>query len=165
MRHIVITLPAKTSWAEYAQELQAVADRSSVMNFKLPSKPKESGKGARCYLIFQGKLVGYMEITDIVYRDAFTCATTGNYWAAGTYVQRTGPFYFFLAPPEMTGIRGYRYYDTHHGQEEFIKSFTGERPDYEKIQQARIDGLRCSKKGQQKEAAAVGLATECAHWT
>lgn len=68
-----------------------------------------------------------MEVTGIAVREAFTCGTTGNYWAAGVYVQRTGPFYFFINPPAMKGFQGYHYYDVSHPQDHFEKSYSGHR--------------------------------------
>lgn len=128
MRNLIITLPAKNKWEDYSRELQAVADRSMVLNFKIPSMPKESGPGARCYLVHRGVIVGYMEIADIVVRDGFTCDSSGKEWDAGIYVQRHGPFHFFLNPPEHRGFQSYHYYDVLHGKDQFAQSLDGQHP-------------------------------------
>lgn len=118
MRNIIITLPKKEKWDEYRKELKAVAaDPTSVLNFKIPSMPKESGVGARCYLCHDGKVKGWMTITGIVERDGFTCDTTGKPWARGIYVQRAGTFNYLLNPLPMKGFQGWHYYDEHAHQE------------------------------------------------
>jgi len=109
MGDLVITLPQTIKWPEYQRELAAVADGQAVMNFRVPSQPKRAGAGDRCYLIHNGTLQGYMLIHDVVYRDGFTCDTTGTVWREGWYVQRTGTFYTVQQMISMRGFQGYRY--------------------------------------------------------
>lgn len=110
MSNIIITLPQSVKWDQYENELLMVADGKAVMNFKIPSLPKHSRSGDRCYLAYKGRVVGWMKIVGFVTRDAFTCSTTGNYWPAGHYVQRSGLFRLMESTVEQKGFQGWRYY-------------------------------------------------------
>jgi hypothetical protein len=110
MRDIIITLPAKIKWEDYQQELNAVRDKSAVLNFRVPSLPKESGIGAKCYLVHRGQVVGFMLLSGLVEHQGFTCETSGKYWPAGKYLQRTGPFYKLATPRPKKGFQGWHYH-------------------------------------------------------
>lgn len=111
MRNVMITLPASVKWRDYKQELLAVAAGQDVLNFRVPHLPKESGVGAKCFLAHQGHVVGYMLISGLVHRPAFTCSTTGNYWPAGNYIQRTGAFHALDELVPQKGFQSWRYTD------------------------------------------------------
>lgn len=106
---LMITLPATIKWSDYQEELDAVRDGALVMNFRLPSLPKQSGPGARCYTVHRGHVVGWMEITELAQRPGFTCQTTGHVWAPGAYVTRSGTFHRLETLLPQKGFQGYRY--------------------------------------------------------
>lgn len=105
---IVITIPKKIKWEDYKKELEAVADGSQMMLFKVPFKPKHYLIGGRCYVCYNGRIVGWMKIVDVIYRDGFTCSTTGTIWSEGWYICRSGEFHY-IDPIPMKGFRGIRY--------------------------------------------------------
>lgn len=105
----IITVPKTTPWEEYQQELDAVSDGSCTMNYRVPYKPKEMKAGDRCFVTWNGKVRGWMKITDIWNSDGFTCTTTGKVWPAGWYVSRSGKFNV-TDGPLYPGFRGYRKY-------------------------------------------------------
>jgi len=103
----IITIPKTTSWEEYQKELDLVKDFSHTMNYRAPYFPKEMKIGDRCFIVWNGKIRGWMEIVGLQETDEWTCVTTGTQWPAGKYVVRSGPFYA-VNGPEMTGFRGIR---------------------------------------------------------
>lgn len=108
---IVITLPQKIEWEDYQSELDDVADGSGVLNYRIPgtSFTLNPGQGNRCYLVWRGKVRGWMLITGIDCKaDGFTCQTTGRWWPPGVYIQRSGPFHRLKNPIPMKGFRGWR---------------------------------------------------------
>jgi hypothetical protein len=107
-KDIAITLPAKTDWSEYQKELDLVKDYSHVLNFKVPNFPTKSGKGHKCYLNYQGNIIGWMEIVGFS-GEGFPCSVTGKRWD-GKFIQRSGPFYK-IDPIPMKGFRGFKYVD------------------------------------------------------
>lgn len=108
MKSWVITIPRTVDWESYKKELAEVADSSSVMNYRTRYFPKEMKVGDRCYIVWNGRVRGWMAIVGMV--DAvkeWTCTTTYTRWPAGKYIQRSGKFHPSDGP-EMTGFRGIR---------------------------------------------------------
>lgn len=109
-REWALTLPQTVAWEDYERELAAVRDRTAVLNYRVRYAPKGMRAGDRCYLVWRGRVRGWMEVTDVVYHEVgFTCLTTGAQWPPGYYIQRSGPFHH-VEGPEMTGFRGVRGY-------------------------------------------------------
>lgn len=106
---LCITLPKTVRWSDYEDELAAVADGTQEMNYRLSSKPGKVCPGDRCYICHDGYLIGWMRISDISYKDDFECTTTGEFWKAGWYVSRTGPFHYLSEKIPMKGFMGFRY--------------------------------------------------------
>lgn len=92
-RDIIVTIPKSIQWSEYEKELKAVEDYSQVMNFKVNHFPKTK-PGNKCYLLYGGQIIGWMEITGISEKD-FTCSTTGKQWK-GKFIERQVLFIKFL---------------------------------------------------------------------
>ena len=105
---ICITIPKTIKWEDYQKELDAVADYSQEMNFKVPFLPKNIKIGDRCYLCYNGNIIGWMEISNIQRLEGFTCTTTGESWAGGNYISRSGPFHKLKTPIPCKGFRGFK---------------------------------------------------------
>lgn len=105
---IIITLPKGTSWEEYKKEINAVADGSEVMNFKVTNFPTKTSVGSKCYLVYDGRIMGYMLISGLSEK-SFTCSTTGRQWS-GKFIERSGKFHD-IEPIKMAGFRGFRYFN------------------------------------------------------
>lgn len=104
----VITLPQKIEWIQYQNELLDVEDGQYVMNYRLPHKPSAQ-VGDRCFLVWRGKVRGWMHVVGI--RDCgFMCHATEKVWPEGWYLQRSGRFNYISPQPEMKGFRGIRRY-------------------------------------------------------
>ena len=109
MKAWIITIPKKTKWEDYQLELDA-ALQGEILNFRVMNFPRKMEVGDRCYIVWNGKVRGWMEITGMVTADQpWQCTTTGQIWPAGNYIQRSGPFNE-IDGPEMTGFRGIRKY-------------------------------------------------------
>lgn len=65
MKAICITIPKKIKWEDYKKELKAVEDGSQVLNFKVPNLPKDIKNIRRCYLCYDGKIIGWHNIVDM----------------------------------------------------------------------------------------------------
>lgn len=109
MKAILITLPSNIEWSEYQKELDAVADGSQELNFKVATLPKDVGVGDRCYLVHRNYIVGWMTISYIGCK-SFLCTTTEKGWV-GKFISRTGPFHP-IKPVLYRGFQGFRYIDT-----------------------------------------------------
>lgn len=106
---IIITIPKKIRWEDYLKEIATVKDGSQQMMFKVPNLPQRTNVGDRCYLCYQGKIVGYMIICWLGYNPGFNCTTTGVVWESGNYIARSGSFYKADEEIEYKGFQGFRY--------------------------------------------------------
>ena len=111
MANICITIPKTIKWQDYEKELAAVKDGSCEMNYRIPTLPKDVHPGDRCYICHDGFVKGWMEISSIGHRKAFTCSTTGQAWPEGNYVSRSGEFHELQNPIPMKGFMGYRKFE------------------------------------------------------
>ena len=105
-KDIIITIPKSVKWTDYEKEIDAVKDYTQVMNFKVNNFPKVL-KGSKCYLLYDGNIIGWMEIVGLSEKD-FKCSTTGNDWK-GKFIERSGPFHK-IDPIPMKGFQGFRYF-------------------------------------------------------
>lgn len=103
---IIVTIPKSISWKDYEKELDAAKDYGQVMNFKVSNFPKTK-PGNKCYLLYDGAIIGWMEIVGLSEKE-FDCTTTGNKWK-GKFVERSGPFHK-IDPIPMKGFQGFRYF-------------------------------------------------------
>lgn len=104
---ICITIPKTIKWEDYQKELDAVADYSQEMNFKVPFLPKDVKVGDRCYLCYNDEIIGWMTISSLGPK-SFDCTTTGKEWE-GNFISRSGPFHKLKTPTPCKGFRGFRY--------------------------------------------------------
>jgi len=106
----IITIPKTIKWEEYSKELKSVESRDSVLNYRVSQFPKKMAVGDLCYLLWDGKVRGWMEIVGLKSKkDPWKCTTTGKFWPPGKYLQRSGPFHK-IDGPLMQGFQGVRSY-------------------------------------------------------
>ena len=105
---ICITIPKSIKWEDYQKELDAVADWSQELNYKVNNLPTKVQKGDRCYLCYDGYIIGWMTIT-FIGQKKFRCTTTGKDWDYGNYISRSGPFHRLKQPTPCKGFRGFKY--------------------------------------------------------
>lgn len=106
---LLITIPKSTKWEDYQKELDAVKSEEMEMNFKVSSLPKEVSVGDRCYLVYNGFIVGWMKISSLEEKE-FECSVTKKKWK-GKFVSRTGEFHELKNKIPYKGFQGYRYFD------------------------------------------------------
>ena len=104
---LVITIPKSVKWEDYQKELNAVADGRQEMNFKVPTLPKKVNVGDRCYLCYNGYIIGWMTISSMGPK-TFKCTTNGTDWT-GNFVSRSGKFHRLDNPIPCKGFQGYKY--------------------------------------------------------
>lgn len=105
---IIITVPKSIKWEDYEKELKTVESGEYVMNYKVPTIPKDIDEIERCYVIYDGYIRGWQKVVGSSKDDSFKCTTTGKDWS-GNFIQRTGPFHK-IEPIQMKGFIGWRYY-------------------------------------------------------
>lgn len=103
---ICITIPKTVKWEDYKKELEAVKDGRQEMNFKVPNLPTKIKVGDRCYLCYNGNIIGWMRISSMGQK-SFKSTTDGTYWE-GNFVSRSGPFHS-INPVKCNGFRGFKY--------------------------------------------------------
>ncbi len=104
----VVTLPQHIEWADYERELAAVRDGTRALNYRLARAPRELRAGDRCFLVWRGRVRGWMEVIgEVTHAQGFVCGSTGQRWAPGTYLQRSGEFHP-VAGPALRGFQGIR---------------------------------------------------------
>ena len=103
---ICITIPKTVKWEDYQKELDEVKDGKYEMNFKVPVLPKKVFVGDRCYLCYNGNVIGWMKISSMGPKK-FTSTTDGKSWT-GNFISRTGEFHK-IKPVPCKGFRGYKY--------------------------------------------------------
>lgn len=107
----VVTVPKTVKWEAYQAELNAVADGTMELNYKVGYFPKKLEVGDRCFIVWDGRVRGWMSVTALMMIPrSWLCKTTGKLWEAGNYIRRSGPFHE-VAGPEMVGFRGIRTYN------------------------------------------------------
>lgn len=111
MGNICITIPKSIDWKDYEEELKTVEDGSSEMHYKVHVLPKDVCAGDRCYVCYNGFVVGWMNITHIGKLDSFDCSTTGQKWDSWNYISRSGKFHYLEEKIPMKGFMGFKYVD------------------------------------------------------
>lgn len=103
----MITIPKTVPWRNYQDELDDVSEQGLSMFYRVPYKPKCQA-GDRMFVVYDGKVRGWMEIVDIK-NTTFQCLTTGKDWPQGWYIERAGEWHP-VDGPEVQGFRGVRKY-------------------------------------------------------
>lgn len=109
MKDLVITWPKKRKLDSYEIELGHAAVAGQVINFRVPSTPKEVCE--RCYIVYDGKVRGWNLVLGYARRgdNEVLDPITGKYWPAGIYIIRKPEWNVMRAGPEMKGFQGFRY--------------------------------------------------------
>lgn len=110
MKDLVITWPKTRALDSYLKELEKANERGEVINFKIPTIPKDT-TCERCYIVYDGRIRGYNEIISVEEQENYAVKDplTGKYWSAGIYIVRNPLWHPLKAGPEMKGFQGYRY--------------------------------------------------------
>lgn len=99
----IVTLSQLISWQTYEKELNS----GDTLNWKV--RGTKAKPGDILWICWRGRIRGWMIICGVVKTEGFVCTTTGKWWPAGTYIQRSGLFHY-VKGPFMKGFRGVRSY-------------------------------------------------------
>ncbi len=105
--NIIITIPKTENWEQYRKEIDAAEEREDVVSFRVKSLPINAFIGSKCYVLHDGYIKGWMEITGFSNNKSFNCTTTGKKWS-GNFIERSGKFHD-LNIKYGRGFQGFRY--------------------------------------------------------
>lgn len=109
--HIILTVPAKVSWNLLEAEFARCEQWSESKLFRVAYLPRSGNVvGAKCYVVHQGQVRGWIAITALIANKRFRCTTTGEVYD-GTFIECSGPFSYQKEPIYMKGFQGWRYYN------------------------------------------------------
>lgn len=116
---IILTWPKGRALASYLLELRKAEAEALNINYRIARPPRQpfvyygDDRAARCYMVHDGMIRGYNEIIDVVERGGRevrgVAERADEWWPPGWYVVRD-PKWYSIAPIEMAGFRGFRYW-------------------------------------------------------
>lgn len=120
---IIITIPKATSWEDYKTEIHACeTSPETMMCYRVHNVPRKSTVGDCCYVVYHGKIVGWMSICYIGWLGRQKCTTTQRLMSSGYYICRSGKFHYLSKNIPMKSFRGWRYFN----YDEYVKSIKKE---------------------------------------
>lgn len=114
---IIITIPADTDLDTYKAEIAKVEQEGEIMNYKVNKFPVKAKIGNRCWVCYNKKIIGYMNICGFSTK-SFICSTTGKRME-GNFIERSGKFNWLKEPFDHEPFRSFRYVD-----QDFVKNLT-----------------------------------------
>jgi hypothetical protein len=119
----LITLPQTVDWETYKREIETVKDGTSVMNYRIKYPPRDLSPGDHMYITYKGQVRGWMNVVGVEKKtQSWQCTTTGKFWQAGTYIQRSGPFHEVVDGEKIKGFRGIRRFHDFKSEEQSLVS-------------------------------------------
>ena len=116
---IIITIPKTTSWEDYKKEIQACeTSEETMMCYKVHNTPRNTKVGDWCYVVYCGRIMGWMSICYIGYLSHRHCTTTKRLMGDCYCICRSGKFHYLEENIPMKSFRGWRYFN----YEEYVKS-------------------------------------------
>lgn len=108
--HIIVTIPAKIPWTLVQHEFGRCEDWAESKLFKVSNLPRSGNVvGAKCYVVHDGLVRGWIAITGLIPHKRFRCTTTGAVYE-GSFIETSGPFSYMKDKINMKGFQGWRYY-------------------------------------------------------
>ena len=101
-RSLIITLPATVSWKEYEKDFEKVNE------FQVTHFPKGVKEGSRCYIVYNGKIKGWQEITGFKDESFSYCFGSVRHLK---FIQRSGKFHYLEKEIPYKGFNGFRYFN------------------------------------------------------
>ena len=105
----IIALPS-TAWSKHREQLQTIEDGYTVVYFSVVKMPEEMEMGDRLWLLWKGKIKGWIKISYFGRMRRFHCKTTDKHLPEGLYVQVSGRFHE-IKGKKMRGFKGIRKYN------------------------------------------------------
>jgi hypothetical protein len=123
MTDIVVTWPKTRHLAEYLIELERAKAREQLINFRIPKgHPVHlAAEDNRLYRVHNGFVRGWTPLIRCIYRGPRTVARVPSdplygvpgmeFWPEGRYLVCEPDWHSIDHHPQMTGFRGWRYFD------------------------------------------------------
>lgn len=108
-RSLIITLPEKTRWEDFAEELKKVENYKKIINFKVHNFPNGITKGDKCYLVHNDYIIGWMEIVGFREKTYYNHSIKKR--CQGKFIERSGPFHYMSERIPYKGFQGFRYFN------------------------------------------------------
>ena len=105
----IITLPS-TAWSKHKKQLQTIEDGYTVIYFCVVKMPEEMEMGDRLFLLWKGKVKGWINISYFGRMRQFHAKVLKKHYPEGLYVQVTGKFHE-IKGKKMRGFKGIRKYN------------------------------------------------------
>jgi hypothetical protein len=107
----MITVPANKV-GEFLYEIDRAKTTGEWKRFRLSRHIRSPKDGDRAYVVYDGKIRGYMPIIGLEWNDGFICTTTGIKWAEGQYLLcKMAEYKELLISIECKGFQGIRRVD------------------------------------------------------
>lgn len=111
MNYWMITVP-KDRIGEFLIERDRVKTTGDWKHFRVSARLRSPKEHDRLYVVYDGKIRGYMPIIGLKWCDGFTCTSTGEEWEAGHYlVGKCADYEEIYTPIFCKGFQGVRRVD------------------------------------------------------
>lgn len=115
-RHLILTWPKSRPLESYLRELKEAERNGAVINFRVAHPPKRAPdqRWGYCYMVYDGYVRGWTQITDVVHRGRGEVRRVASddrsgFWPPGWYVVREPIWHPLSKLIPMIGFRGFRY--------------------------------------------------------
>ncbi len=107
---IIVTIPnpEKKSVKELCEYYRGLKDRT-ILYFKVSNLPINAEKGDRCYIVNNGKVIGYHIILSLRYVNKDEAKELSGGWSEGNYILRDSGTFMEVPKIDYKGFRGFRY--------------------------------------------------------
>lgn len=102
----LVTIPKLIKWESWMAEVQDALHKELLLFYRLPVAIR-CQPGDRCFILWNGKVRGWLPIVGVEVRGDFMCETTGKRWLGGTFLVRQ-PRFHPVNGPALKGFQGVR---------------------------------------------------------
>jgi len=106
---MLMALPTGKTLAEWIADVNKAAEKGRDFLLTVKSPPKGLHDGAKCYVISDDKVQGFVGVIDVLALSDQRLHYMGQKLKAGWYVVLRGPFLLLEKPVPQHGFNGYRY--------------------------------------------------------
>ncbi len=106
---MLMTLPNGKTLAEWIADADKATKKGQDFLLSVKSPPKGLKDGAKCYVISDNVVQGFVEVVEVLSLSEQRFRFMGQKLKAGWYVVLRGPFVPLEKPVPQHGFNGYRY--------------------------------------------------------
>ena len=101
----ITTVPKGITWKSFSDRLLKVSHKTLALYLPVTMPPEEMELKDRMFILFKGKIRGWIEINYFGWMRRFHCKVTGIHYPEGFYVQISGKFHV-IDGAKMRGFKG-----------------------------------------------------------